>query len=151
MSMKLAILMGVLLATAGCSSMRGGTPRTFNEDTVSGFDARLFRKPEACVVNVFVIADDIVIDQEPVHTLECIGEKRIWWFLDGESIYTFANPGITAKEPQVGFPTCKVVAAGKAAWCKWASPGTGSKHRYNIHLLKSGAVWKSLDPMMIND
>lgn len=151
MSMKVVILVGVLLAATGCSHLRGGTPRIFDESTVSGYDARWVRKPDACVVNVFVVADDIVIDQEPVHTVECTGEKRIWWFLDRESIYTFANPGITAKEPQVGFPTCKVVAAGKAAWCKWANPGTGSKHRYNIPLLKSGAVWKTLDPMMIND
>ena len=130
--------------------MRGGTPGTLSEESVAGFDARIVRKPDACVVNVFVIADDIVIDQEPVHTEPCM-EKRIWWLLDRDSVYTFADRGITPKEPDLGFPDCRTVAAGKVATCKFASAGPGSKHRYSIHVLKDGARWKTLDPMMIND
>ncbi len=129
-------------------------PPSRNPDTeVLGFDATKMAPPTRCVVNVHIVDDEILIDQEPVPTMQCLPSPApvaVLWKLDRASIYTFAANGIEFKAPGPPVKNCMPLAAAKVFRC--TLPGhSGQRYPYTITVLKNGAKWKELDPTFFNN
>lgn len=115
-----------------------------------GFDAGIFTAPPACQVLVHVVANNIVIDHEPVRTSRCSGTPRTVNFHLASSYKFPLSDGIKLKQadPEV---ECITQTGQKQVKCTFSAAPVGKEHRYVIQVLDSAGPLITLDPMMIND
>jgi len=138
------ILAAMTLSLTACVAPHG---RSF-DDPDAGFDAAVTVAPTRCVIDVFIIDDQIVVDQEPAPIRSC-GDSvtTIRWRLERGSKYTFPNNGVVFKESSL--PTglkCGVLASGYVFKCTFDRPARGTRYSYTVTV---NGVAVPLDPSMI--
>jgi len=123
-----------------------------------GFDVATTRAPTLCEVKVFILDDQITVDQEPVAIRRCgIEIVTITWTLPAKLAsgpnYTFPGNGISFKGHPVpaGVRDCKPIARDKVFTCSFNRPVRGTHFSYAVTVLKDGVALPVLDPMIFNN
>ena len=111
------------------------------------------RKPDPHNPNVFVDADGIVVDQEPLRPkFDVQGKVYIGWALDSKSGYTWPDKTaiqpvkVTGSTPTDNFD-CVTGAPKKVITCSYDKPSGARKFKYSIRVVdKDGKEVETLDP-----
>lgn len=147
------IVAATALALVACATPRGGTnTQDFPAlDSDPGFDIAIFPAPAACLVRVYVVNDQIVIDHEPVYTRGC--SNGIRWRLDSGRSYMFDSvQGIRFKGHLLPANLrCPMGASGKAISCTFDPPPAGTRYSYEIKIRTSDGRVLLLDPWVVNN
>ncbi len=127
MKLSVFIVSALALLLAGCATIRVGPSetvalgkQTFTVPGVDGFDRTSITIPSPNSPNVFVMNNEITVDQEPLRPIaNAQGLVLIAWALDKDSTYSFANdnaitldPNLGSTPPKDGF-NCRVIGAKK--------------------------------------
>jgi hypothetical protein len=142
----------IAMALAACSTApdqrRPGEP--WSE---GGFDLVSNPPPTLCSVKVYVLDDQIVVDQEPAAVARC-GDSRttITWALPARTSYTFPTDGIAFKgTPAPERADCAVQPSRKVFKCNFERPPRGTQYSYSVKVMKDGVALPPLDPHVLGN
>jgi hypothetical protein len=149
------ILAAVAVSLAACAQVAdpGGRPAPPPSGPTEGFDPATARAPTLCEVKVFVLDDQITVDQEPSSIRRC-GDAtvRISWMLPARMGYTFPDNGITFNLFRAPAKAdCKPLPGREVFTCLFPRPEPGARYIYTVRVLKHGVALPALDPMVFSN
>ena len=153
-NLMVAVIAFALTACAATPEPPKPRPR---EVVVTAFDPGITRRPQACIISVFVAVDvPIIVDQEPAYIKSCVegNHSYLYWRLEAGSGNTFtSDSAVWFKGPsQPTNQDCKVQAGGQVIKCTFTtSPTIGTVYPYGIRVRLVNGTDAMLDPTVFRD
>jgi hypothetical protein len=97
---------------------------------------------------VFVVGQQIVVDQEPIYITR--KNATVVWELPKDSKLTFPPDGIVIKAERNEF-TCRLEEGATRFSCRWDNAKPRVFYKYTIKVRREGKDLPPLDPSMVGD